>query len=251
VFEKLTTLRVIQAFVLSYGLLVVFLLLILKKKVKEFNFIDLVRRKPRHRHSPMTGVAKNPFNKLGIIFQFSLSKDLVLGMIILSKSDFGLMAALASFWGVIRFIRPSSVIQAKLGETNSGIVAETSNKFLSFFKRASSAIYVQLLIIGMFGLVSYVMLPILLGKGFTPGVKIVLAGTIAEVLLMKCLYDLSIATSLTSQKLFLYLIGAQSVFLAILGLSKLTLTIDLIWFSSAATFLLWQVLNTALGNRLK
>ena len=89
------------------------------------------------------------------------------------------------------------------------------------------------------------MIPILLGKGFSPSIGTVIAGTTSEILLMKCLYDLSTGTSRFSQNLFSYLIILQIVFLIIIGFMGIKFTIDLIWISSGISYLGWQVINHA------
>ena len=239
---------VIQIFVVTYGILALLLLVILKSRVKEFKYVSLVRGGTAPLVHPTPPKAKNSFSKLGILFQISLSKDLLFGVLILSKADFGLMSALASFWVVIRFLRPSAVIQAKLG-TDERLVASGSPRFLTYLSRANSAIYVQVASIALIGLLSYAMTPILMGKGFSPSIGLVIAGTTSEILLMKCLYDLSTNTSEFSQNLFLYLMMSQVVILVFIGFTGIKLTIDLIWISSCVTYLVWQVINLARSRK--
>jgi hypothetical protein len=241
-FHNLTASYIIQVFVITYGTLAFLLLVLLKARFKEFEYVHLVRSgidTADHRTLPKTN---DLFSKLGVLFQLSMSKDLLIGMLILSKTDFGLMSALASFWVVIRFLRPSAVIQAKLG-TDETFVASGLPRFLTYLSRANSAIYVQVTSIALIGLLSYAMTPILMGKGFSPSIGIVIAGTTSEILLMKCLYDLSTNTSEFSQNLLLYLVMSQVVILVFIGFTGIKLTIDLIWISSCVTYLLWQVIN--------
>jgi len=242
-FHNLTASYIIQVFVITYGTLAFLLLVLLKARFKEFEYVHLVRSgidTADHRTLPKTN---DLFSKLGVLFQLSMSKDLLIGMLILSKTDFGLMSALTSFWVVIRFLRPSALIQAKLGANEKEITIGLSKNILAYFSRSSSAIYVQVITIGVIGLLSFVMIPILLGKGFSPSIGTVIAGTTSEILLMKCLYDLSKGTSKFSQNLFSYLIMLQIVFLIIIGFMGIKFTIDLIWISSGISYLGWQVMN--------
>lgn len=240
--DSLLASYVIQIFVISYGIFALSLLFILKSRVKEFKYVSLIRGGIVSLDHPTPPKTKKSFSKLGILFQLSMSKDLLIGVLILSKADFGLMSALASFWVVIRFLRPSAVIQAKMG-TDETLVTFGSSRVLAYLSRTISAIYVQVTSIALVGLLSYVMTPILMGKGFSPSIGMVIAGTTSEILLMKCLYDLSINTSEFSQNLLLYLMTLQVAILIFTGFTEIKLTIDLIWISSCITYLVWQVIN--------
>ena len=242
-FDNLAASIVIQIFAITYGALACLLLFILKARVKDFKYVHLLRSGINHAGHRATPKTKNLFSKLGVLFQFSMSKDLLIGMFILSKADFGLMSALTSFWVVIRFLRPSAVIQSKLGTNENVVSVGLSRDILAHLSRANSAIYLQIITIGAVGLLSFIMSPILLGKGFSPSIGTVIAGTISEILLMKCLYDLSTGTSKFSQNLFIYLMLSQIVFLVAIVFSGNKLTIDLIWISSAISYLGWQVIN--------
>ena len=178
-----------------------------------------------------------------------MSKDLLFGMLLLSKADFGIMSALTSFWVVVRFLRPSAVIQVKLGTNEFDVSSGLTRGFFAFMTRASSAIYVQVITIGIMGSIGYVMTPILMGRGFKPSISVAVAGTISEILLMKCLYDLSTTASKFSQNLFSYVSAAQVVVLIVMRITDINFTIDLIWVSSCATYLLWQFLNLARGRK--
>jgi len=244
VFHTLLASYVILIFVITYGTLALLLLVILKSRVKEFKYVNLVRGSIVSLGHPTPPRTKILFSKLGILFQLSMSKDLLIGVLILSKADFGLMSALASFWVVLRFLRPSAVIQAKLG-TDKTVVTPGSLRVFTYLSRANSAIYIQVISIALIGLLSYVLTPVLMGKGFSPSIEIVIAGTTSEILLMKCLYDLSTNSSEFSQNLLLYLMTLQVVFLIFIGFTGVKLTIDLIWISSCITYLVWQVINLA------
>ena len=244
-FDNLVASNVVQIFTITYGALACLLLIILKARVKDFKYVHLLRSGIDSAGHSATLKTKNLFSKLGVLFQFSMSKDLVIGMFILSKTDFGLMSALTSFWVVIRFLRPSAVIQSKLGANEKFISVGLSRDILAYFSRANSAIYVQIITIGAVGLLSFIISPVLLGKGFSPSIGTVMAGTISEILLMKCLYDLSTETSKFSQNLFIYLMLSQIVILVAIVFSGIKLTIDLIWISSATSYLGWQVINHA------
>ena len=242
-FHNLAASDVIQIFVITYATLASLLLVILKVRVKEFKFSHLVRSGiDTVEHGTLPKI-NDLFSKLGVLFHLAMSKDLLMGMLILSKTDFGLMSALTSFWVVIRFLRPSAVIQAKLGANEKEVSTSLSRDILAYFFRANSAVYVQIISIGVIGLLSFVMTPILLGKGFSPSIGTVVAGTTSEILLMKCLYDLSTSTSKFSQNLFWYLIILQIVFLIVIEFFGIKLTIDIIWISSTMSYLGWQVIN--------
>ena len=247
--QNLSVSKVIQAFVVTHGILALFLVALLKKRVQAFQYTDLIRKKSRMSRPSRKWRSRDSFANLGILFHLTMSKDLLFGMVMLSKVDFGLMAALASFWGVIRFIRPSAVIQTKLESSHSKVLPNVPKRLLYIYSKGSSAIYLQLAIIGAVGLATYVMMPILLGSRFSPSVQIVLVGTIAEMLLMKCLYSLSTSTSSASQRLFWLLVILQTTSLMVLKLSDFNLTIDSIWISSCFTYLIWQILNTRVGKK--
>ena len=247
--QTLSVSKVIQTFVVAFGILALFLLVLLKRQVPAFQYSDLIRRKSRVIQPSKKLSSNDSFANLGILFQLTLSKDLLFGMALLSNVEFGLMAALASFWVVIRFIRPSAVIQTKLESKDFSLSSKLSKQFSFIFKEAPSAIYLQIAIIGVVGLVSYVMTPILLGSSFRPSIQMVLVGTIAEMLLMKCLFDLSIGSSSASQSLFWILAIFQTISLLVLNLTQFNLTIDSIWLSSCFTYLLWQVFNFKVGKK--
>ena len=140
------------------------------------------------------------------------------------------------------------MIQAKLG-TDETVISSGSPRIFTFLSRANSAIYIQVTSIALIGLLSYLLTPILMGKGFSPNIGIVIAGTTSEVLLMKCLYDLSSNTSEFSQNLLIYLMTLQVVFLIFIGFAGIKLTIDLIWISSCMAYLVWQVINLARSRK--
>lgn len=247
--QTLSVSKVIQTFVVAFGILALILLVLLKRQVPAFQYSDLIRRKSRVIRPSKKLSSNDSFANLGILFQLTLSKDLLFGMALLSNVEFGLMAALASFWVVIRFIRPSAVIQTKLESKDSSISSNLSKRFSFISKEAPSAIYLQIAIIGVVGLASYVMTPILLGSSFRPSIQIVLVGTIAEMLLMKCLFDLSTGSSSASQSLFWILAIFQAISLLVLKLTQFNLTIDSIWLSSCFTYLLWQVFKSKVGKK--
>ena len=249
VLQNLSASRVIQIFVTTYAILALFLVALLKKQAPEFQYANLIRRKSQVKMHFKKWRPSDSFASVGVLFQIAMSKDLLLGMLLLSKVNFGLMAAVASFWVVIRFIRPSAVIQVKTNSNDSEVILNKSKSFLFFLRKADSVIYIQLLIIGAVGLVCYLTTPILLGNAFSPSIQIVLAGTLAEILLMKCLYDLSITKSTLPQSLFWYLCILQSISLMILEFIGLNTSIEFIWGSSCVTYLLWLVLNNRIDRR--
>ena len=244
-FHTLTVLLVIQIFIIAYGIFGLFLLIILRRRVKDFKFSNLVRKRKNNSISAEIQRTDASFSKLGVLFQFSLSKDLLFGLFLLSKADFGLMAAMASFWVVVRFLRPSAVIQVKVGQANSDYSSMPPRGILGFITRASSAIYVQAFAIGMMGILGLFLTPVLLGGGFKPSVTMTITGLISEILLMKCLYDLSISDLKSSQNVFLSLCLTQILILGILRTTSNVVSISLIWFSSGVVYLVWQLINFA------
>ena len=163
--HALNVLEVIQVFTFAYGLYAVFLLVLLKSRTQEFDYANLIRKRNFFANNPNVLRISTSFSKSGLLFQIVLSKDLLFGSILLPKGDFGLMSALTSFWFVLRFLRPSAVLQAKLGQ-RSGKEFGPKSKFLEFIARPTSAIYLQSVSIGIMGFFSYILTPILMGRGF-------------------------------------------------------------------------------------
>lgn len=245
--HALSVLRVIQIFTVSYAVLALFLLLLLKSRVKEFDLTNLIRKKETIPSNSNVSRVSASFSKSGLLFQMVLSKDLLFGLILLAKADFGLMSALTSFWFVLRFLRPSAVVQAKLGQ-GTGVELRSRGKFLAFITRSSSAIYLQSISIGLMGFLSYILTPILMGSGFKPGIAMTTAGSFSEILLMKCLYDLSISNNKFSQNSFAILSLLQFLVLGILSLTEVSVSILLIWFTSCIVYLAWQLINLLKGK---
>jgi hypothetical protein len=244
-FHDLTVSRVIQIFVITYGIYALFLLIILSRKVKDFKFSNLIRKKRSNLISAEILSTDASFSRLGVLFQFSLSKDLLFGLFLLSKSDFGLMAALASFWVVVRFLRPAAVIQVKVSQASSDHSSMPPGGILGFITRASSAIYVQAFAIGIMGILGLLLTPVIMGSGFKPSVSMTVAGLISEILLMKCLYDLSTSGLKLPQNVFLSLCLTQILILGILRMTSDVVSISLIWFSSGVIYVAWQLINLA------
>ena len=243
VLNRLTVSHVIQVFVLTYGVFALVLLIVLRLKVREFEFANLIRKRARNSKSEGIQKTDSSFSKLGVLFQLSLSKDLLFGLFLLPKADFGLMSALASFWVVVRFLRPSAVIQVKVGQKQNNYSSKSSRGILGFMTRASSAIYIQAISIGIMGIVGLVLTPVLLGGGFKPSITMTIAGLTSEILLMKCLYDMSTSISKFSQEAFIFLCLVQVSFLGVFGVFGIEFSITLIWLSSIAIYLIWQILN--------
>lgn len=240
---KLTSTLSMQSFTLFYGLYAVVLLAVLKQKVREFKIINLIRINQHSLTKLNTERDKDSFSKTGILFQILLSKDLLLGLFFLSKADFGLMSAVASFWVVIRFLRPSAVIQVKVGEGTFPKSDRGDSRIFRFAKRSTSAICVQMMAICVIGLSGWSLIPTLLGSGFQPTKNMAFAGVVAEVILMKSLYDLSISSSSRLQHVFVVLILLQLLALVIYVTSGASLSITLIWVSSSITYVLWQIIK--------
>lgn len=244
-FHALTVSLVIQIFVITYGIYALFLLVILSRKVKDFKFSNLVRKRRGNSISAEIQSVDASFSRLGVLFQFSLSKDLLFGLFLLSKADFGLMAALASFWVVVRFLRPAAVIQVKVSQARSDYSPMPPGGILGFITRTSSAIYVQAFAIGIMGILGLLLTPVLMGGGFKPSVTMTVAGLISEILLMKCLYDLSTSGLKLSQNVFLFLCLTQILILGMLRITSDAVSISLIWFSSGVIYFAWQIINLA------
>ena len=93
------------------------------------------------------------------------------------------------------------------------------------------------------GLSGWSLIPTLLGSGFQPTKNMTFAGVVAEVILMKSLYDLSISSSSRLQNIFVVLILLQLLALVIYVASGASLSITLIWMSSSITYVLWQIIK--------
>lgn len=239
--HALSVLRVIQVFTFSYAIFAIFLLALFRSRVQEFSFINLIKKKRSSSSDSNVLRVSAGFSRTGLLFQTVLSKDLLFGLVLLTKADFGLMSALTSFWFVVRFLRPSAVVQAKIGQ-GSRTDLGSRRKIMAFVARPSSAIYLQSVSIGIMGLLSYVLTPILMGRGFKPGINMTIAGLTSEILLMKCLYDLSISNSKYSQNAFTFLCLLQIVALGVLKLMNVSASISIIWFSSCMVYTAWLLI---------
>ena len=241
--DKLTTTLIVQCITLFYGLYAVVLLAVFKQKVREFKLIKMIRMDQDGSRKLNTDLEKDSFSKSGILFQFLLSKDLLLGLFFLSKEDFGLMSALASFWVIIRFLRPSAVIQFKVGEGTTPKLNSGKRRYFKIANQTTSAIHLQMIAICVVGLSGWSMIPTLLGSGFQPTKSMALAGVLAEVILMKSLYDQSISSRRRSQNAFVVLSILQILAIVIYVNLGASLSITLIWMSSAVIYLLWQLIE--------
>lgn len=242
--ETLTVSIVIYIFVLTYGLFAILLLLLLKLKVQDFEFSNLIKKKINNSLESNLPESDGKFSRLGVLFQLSLSKDMLFGLFLLTKAEFGLMAALGSFWVVIRFLRPSALIQVKVRQGSTLASNEMTRGAFNFVTRASSAIYVQAFSIGVMGIFGYIFTPILMGGGFEPGVNMTIAGLTSEILLMKCLHDMSTCASKYLQNIFLFLCLFQITMLGVLGALGINLSITFIWFSSGVIYLVWLTMHS-------
>ena len=243
VLNSSTVSHVIYVFVLTYGVNALVLLIVLKLKVREFELIYLIRKRTLSPVSEGTRKTDSSFPMLGVLFQLSLSKDLLFGLFFLSKVDFGLMAALASFWVVVRFFRPSAVIQVKVLQKQIDYSLRSPRGILGLMARPSSVVYIQSVSIATMGVVGLVLTPVLMGGGFRPSNSMAIAGLTSEILLMKCLFDLSTSASQFSQNSFLCLCLIQILILGILSMIGYELSISVIWFSSGLIYLIWLSMN--------
>ncbi|CAB4830071.1 unannotated protein [freshwater metagenome] len=236
-FQDLNAKRVIEIFTVVYGLLSVQLLFQLNSRVIEFRVMNLFKKQSLDDFN-LKRIDKE-YSRSGVLFQVALSKDLLLGSIFLSKSDFGLMSALTSFWVIVRFLRPSAVIQTKISEvkaTTSGL----TNRISVIRKSSNSTVYLQTAAIAVMGFLGYELTPILMGKGFRPGVIMAVSGFAAEILLMNSLFNLSTTTSKLSQNLFTFLCLFQVIILFLLKMSFGSISATTIWTLSCATYILFR-----------
>jgi hypothetical protein len=236
-FQELNARRVIETFTFVYGLYSCQLLYLLNSRVSEFRVINLFRKQNLDDHN-LNKIDKK-YSRYGVLFQVALSKDLLLGAIFLSESDFGLMSALASFWVLVRFLRPSAVIQRKISEVEV-ITSATTNHISAFREISNPIIYLQSAAIAIMGLLGYQLTPILFGEGFRPGVAMAVSGLIAEILLMNSLLFLATTTPMLSQNLFTLLCIFQVVVLILLKLSTGSISATTIWTLSCAIYLLFR-----------
>jgi hypothetical protein len=149
------------------------------------------------------------------------------------------MSALASFWVLVRFLRPSAVIQRKISEVEV-ITSATTNHISAFREISNPIIYLQSAAIAIMGLLGYQLTPILFGEGFRPGVAMAVSGLIAEILLMNSLLFLATTTPMLSQNLFTLLCIFQVVVLILLKLSTGSISATTIWTLSCAIYLLFR-----------
>jgi hypothetical protein len=243
--RDLSAANVIQIFVFFYGLFALTLIVFLRIKLQTFNFANFIFKSDPLPEQPKLREEKESFSKLGILFHLSLSKDLLIGTVMLSSVNFGLMSALASFWVVVRFLRPSSVIQLKLSEDKPHSFTTTTKGILAFATRSKSAIHVQAIIIGLTGMLGYLLTPILMGRGFKPSIVMTISGITAEILLMRCLYNLSTSPSRYRQNLFISLFLFQIIFLGVLFFFGVNPSITTIWFSSCLIYTIYEIINFA------
>jgi len=246
--HSLSVLKVVEIFTLAYGISALYLLFVLKSRVSQFSFSNLVKRNKLPFPSSQNSAFGKGFSKTGLLFQVVLSKDLLFGVLLLGKSDFGLMSALTSFWVVIRFLRPSAVVQAKIGKSD---LASSSpmRKSSRFIVKPHSIIYLQSALIVIMGLLGFFLTPILMGRGFRPGILMTFAGLSAEILLMKCLYSLSTSPLEFSQKLFARSCVLQILILGVFKLAHIDVSITLIWLSSCFVYVTWQILSFSKGEK--
>ena len=236
-FQDLNARKVIEIFTLVYGLYTFQMLYLLKSRVSEFRVINLLTK--QNLDNDNINRIDKKYSRYGVLFQLALSKDLLLGAIFLSKSDFGLMSALTSFWVLVRFLRPSAVIQTKISEVKV-IPSVTVNRTSAFREVSNSITYLQTAAIAVMGYLGYQLTPILLGEGFRPGVVMAVAGLIAEILLMNSLLSLATTTSMLSQNLFTLLCIFQVVALILLELIIGSVSATTIWTLSGAIYLVFR-----------
>jgi hypothetical protein len=242
IYDRLTVTIFLQIFAFSYGVYAAIIILVLQRKDRSFRAVFVIRKSHPSLGRDSNFGKRDLFSKTGILFQFALSKDLLLGLFVLTKEDFGLMSALASFWVVARFLGPTAVIQNKISEGDPRSSGKSHLTLRFFNKNKVSTIQVQAIVIGILGLSGYLFIPMLMGSGFQPSSNMAIAGIGAEVLLMKTLYDLSTSELGFSQNLFVFTSFLQVMILGVMHALGAELSIALVWSTSALTYLLWQVL---------
>ena len=247
--QLVNTRLVILIFVFSYSVYTFILLIVLKFQFKVLNFHNLFFKFNSKEINLAVTKMQSSFAASGILFQITLSKDAILGIVFLSKSNFGLMSALASFWIVIRFLRPMTVLQNSLRDPNiDSLGVELKEK--SFFNRVSShANGFQAFAIFCTGIFGFFLTPKLMGAEFKANLWTSICGVFAEVMLMRCLYLFSIRkVSSYHRRYFLYLGVLQLMLLFMMKSLGNDIEISTIWFSS---ILLYAVVLFALRRSPK
>jgi hypothetical protein len=231
--QIVNTRLVILIFVFSYTVYTLTLLIVMKFQFKVLDFHNLLFKFNPERINLTVTKIQGSFAASGILFQIVLSKDAILGIVFLSKSNFGLMSALASFWIVLRFLRPITVLQNRLGDPNfASLGVELKEK--SFFNRVSShATGFQAFAIFCAGIFGFFLTPKLMGVEFKANLWTSISGIFAEVILMRCLYLFSMRkVSSYHWRCFLYLGVLQFILLFMMKSLGNDIEISTIWFSS-------------------
>ena len=93
------------------------------------------------------------------------------------------------------------------------------------------------------GILGYFLTPILMGSGFKPSITMTITGLSSEILLMKCLYELSTSPHRFSQNVFTAVCLFQTLVLGLAKLINVDASITIIWFSSCVVYLSWLIAN--------
>jgi hypothetical protein len=244
-FKSLSVIAVILSFNIAYCAYSIILFKWIHILSSEFRFRNIIRKTKGFKETADKSKTHSKFASSGLLFQLLLSKDSMICFLILTKYDFGLMSATASFWVILRFFRTSAFIHAKLPMNRSVEVKE-----LSIFSRSKQnrnlGVYLHFLGIGFFGLLAYLLVPKIMGSGFQPSLAMIILGLASEILLMRCLFDLSMnANELTGK--WIGILGLVQVAVLILLTSLgFSISLEVIWGSSVLIYVLWF-----LGRSLK
>lgn len=244
-FKSLSVIAVILSFNIAYCAYSIILFKWIHMLSSEFRFRNIIRKTKGLKDSTEKSKTYSKFASSGLLFQLLLSKDSIICFLILTKYDFGLMSATASFWIILRFFRTSAFIHAKLPVNRNAEVKESSI-FSRCKQNRNLGVYLHFLGIGFLGLLAYLLVPKIMGIGFQPSLVMVILGLASEILLMRCLFDLSMNANELTGKLIGILGLVQVVVLILLTSFGFPISLEVIWGSSVLIYGLWF-----LGRSLK
>jgi hypothetical protein len=242
-FKSLSVITVILSFNIAYSAYSILLFKWVYTLSSEFRFRNIIRKTKGLKEREDKPKKHANFATSGLLFQLLLNKDSVICFLILTKYEFGLMSATASFWIVLRFFRTSAFIHAKLPMNRLEEVNDLS--MISRIKQDRNlGVYLQFLGIGLLGLLAYPLVPMIMGSGFRPSLTMVILGLASEILLMRCLFDLSMSAQESKGNLIGILGLVQMVVLILVTSLGFSITIEVIWGSSVFIYALWFIGRT-------
>jgi len=237
--NSLTVFNTLAVFAIAYTIFTIVLLTILKLENSGFKLRSLIRRQSTADKKIVHNEFKEVFALSGFILYFALNKDILLAFLILSKSDLGLMSATSTFWTAIRFLRPSAILHTKIEESSdldsvSNIRSTNESKPMKL-----SNLRRQSFLICLSGVSAYFLTPRLLGGGFQPTIVMTVFGLLAEVFLMRFIFEISMRPNKLKEKYFLSICLLQWMFLFSLNTFTNFFSISTIWASSVFSYILW------------